>query len=97
MSSDRVLIQPSSAYNPAHERQRNQRIEEVIRNQAVNFSDYMRSLFVPACLVSELPAGTAGVRGFVTDANSTTFAASVAGGGSNGVPVYFDGTAWRIG
>ena len=95
--SDRVLIQPSSSYNPAHERQRNLRIEEVIRRQAVNISDQLRASFIPACLVSELPAATAGVRGFATDATSTTFASAVAGGGSNGVPVYFDGAAWRIG
>lgn len=50
--------------------------------------------------VATLPAaGTAGAgaRSFVTDANATTFAAVVAGGGANGVPVYSDGTNWRIG
>lgn len=96
--TDRSLVQPSPTYDPSHERMRNRRIEEVIRNQGANLSDYLRSLFIPACIVSELPAASAaGVRGFVTDANSTTFASAVAGGGSNGVPVYFDGAAWRIG
>jgi len=33
----------------------------------------------------------------VSDANSTTFNAVVAGGGSNIVPVFSDGTNWRIG
>lgn len=47
--------------------------------------------------VASLPTGAAGDRSFVTDANSTTFASVVAGGGSNGVPVYHDGTNWRIG
>lgn len=50
--------------------------------------------------VASLPAaGTvgAGTRSFVTDANATTFASVVAGGGSNNVPVYSDGTNWRIG
>lgn len=48
--------------------------------------------------VANLPAaGTAGRRAFVTDANATTFASIVAGGGANGVPVYDDGTNWRIG
>lgn len=50
--------------------------------------------------VATLPAaGTAGVgaRAFVTDANATTFASIVAGGGANKVPVYSDGTNWRIG
>lgn len=50
--------------------------------------------------VATLPAaGTArkGYRAFVSDANSTTFASTVAGGGSNNVPVYSDGSAWKIG
>lgn len=42
-------------------------------------------------------AGLAGAKWFVTDANATTFASIVAGGGANGVPVYCDGTNWRIG
>lgn len=54
----------------------------------------------PSVTVATLPAaaaGLAGYRAFVTDANATTFASIVAGGGSNGVPVYCDGTNWRIG
>ena len=50
--------------------------------------------------VSGLPSASsvgAGSRAFVTDANATTFASIVASGGSNGVPVYSDGTNWRIG
>jgi hypothetical protein len=50
--------------------------------------------------VATLPAAAtagAGARAFVTDANATTFASIVAGGGANGVPVYSDGTNWRIG
>lgn len=50
--------------------------------------------------VADLPsAASMGInaRALVTDANSTTFAAIVAGGGANTVPVYSDGTDWRIG
>ena len=50
--------------------------------------------------VATLPAAAtagAGARSFVTDANATTFASIVAAGGANGVPVYSDGTNWRIG
>jgi hypothetical protein len=36
-------------------------------------------------------------RFLVTDANSTTFGSVVASGGANIVPVYSDGTNWRIG
>jgi hypothetical protein len=48
--------------------------------------------FLPA--VATVPVGT---RLTVTDANATTFASTVAGGGSNKVPVYSDGTNWKIG
>lgn len=53
--------------------------------------------------VSALPAaGTigSGARAFVNDSNATAsgnFGAVVAGGGSNNVPVYSDGSNWRIG
>lgn len=48
---------------------------------------------------SLVAAGTAGAgaRSIVTDANATTFASVVAGGGANVVPVYSDGTNWLIG
>ena len=55
-------------------------------------------------LVSALPAAAtvgAGTRGFVSDATTTTFASVVTGSGSASaagtVPVYSDGTDWRIG
>ena len=53
-----------------------------------------------AVLVSALPSAVTeggGTRRFVSDANATTFASIVAGGGANFVPVYSDGTNWRIG
>lgn len=54
----------------------------------------------PVLLRANLPdpaiAG-AGARGCVSDANATVFGAVVAGGGTNFVPVYCDGTNWRIG
>lgn len=51
-------------------------------------------------VVASLPnAATvgAGARAFITDATATTFASIVSGGGANSVPVYSDGTDWRIG
>jgi hypothetical protein len=49
-------------------------------------------------VVASLPtAGVKGRRHFVTDANATTFQSIVAGGGTNNVPVFDDGTNWRIG
>jgi len=50
---------------------------------------------------SNLPAATiAGRKAFVSDSNlvsSGNFGAVISGGGSNTVPVYSDGTNWRIG
>lgn len=49
-------------------------------------------------VVANLPAAPPPyTQAFVTDANATTFASVVAGGGANIVPCYFDGTNWRIG
>lgn len=46
------------------------------------------------------PAGQSGLRGFVNDANlvaAGNFGAQVTNGGSNIVPVWSDGSVWRIG
>lgn len=53
----------------------------------------------PSYTVAGLPSAATynKARAIVTDANATTFAAVVAGGGANVVPVYSDGTNWRIG
>ncbi len=47
--------------------------------------------------VAGLPSGTEGDRAFVTDANSTTFNATAASGGSNNMPVFYNGSVWKIG
>lgn len=54
----------------------------------------------PVYTAAALPSPAASFpyyRAFVSDANATTFASIVAGGGANKVPVYCDGTNWRIG
>ena len=50
--------------------------------------------------VATLPTGvavTAGARSFVTNALSPVFGATVVGGGAVNVPVYHDGTNWKVG
>jgi hypothetical protein len=50
--------------------------------------------------VATLPSAAtygAGSRLFVTDASGPTFGATVAGGGAVSVPVYSDGTDWKVG
>jgi len=57
-------------------------------------------LDLPVYTVATLPAAataTAGAKAFVSDANATTFHSVVVGGGGNFVPVFSDGTNWRIG
>ena len=49
-------------------------------------------------LVSQLPVTqTVGQRAFVVDASATTFLSVVVGGGTNRVPVVWDGSHWVIG
>lgn len=38
-----------------------------------------------------------GARAFVIDSSVSTFGSTVAGGGSTKVPVYSDGTNWKVG
>jgi len=50
--------------------------------------------------VATLPTAStsnAGTRTFVSDSTTTTFGATVTGGGSNTVPVYSNGTSWKVG
>jgi hypothetical protein len=53
-------------------------------------------VYAVANLTAAATAG-AGAQAFVTDATAATFNSIVAGGGSNGVPVFSDGSNWRIG
>lgn len=43
------------------------------------------------------PVGIAGTRAFITDGSTSTFNATVAGGGANAVPVFSNGTNWKVG
>ncbi len=60
-------------------------------------TDYLK---VEAVTVANLPSAAdsgAGARAMVSDATATTFASTVAGGGANIVPVFSNGTDWKIG
>jgi len=54
------------------------------------------TVYTVATLPSAVTSGV-GARAFVSDANATTFASTVASGGANKVPVYSDGANWKIG
>lgn len=63
--------------------------------------DFNRGMSLgPPTVVAALPSPNSvgiGARAFVIDASASTFASTVAGGGANKVPVYSDGTNWKIG
>lgn len=62
------------------------------------YQQFYKPVIMPSYVVGSLPsASTAYQRAFVVDATATTFNSIVAGGGSNKVPVFSDGTNWRIG
>jgi len=54
------------------------------------------SVYAFADLPTAANAGV-GARAFVTDSSVSTFGSNVAGGGSGKVPVYSDGTNWKVG
>lgn len=56
-------------------------------------------IILPVYTVATLPTASTVTYGkcFVSDATATTFGSTVAGGGSNKVPVWSDGTNWIIG
>jgi len=51
----------------------------------------------PPITVAQLPPPQACLRAFISDATTTNFYDVVVGGGANFVPVFSDGTDWRIG
>lgn len=69
--------------------------------ERVNVLGRARNLARHSQTVANLPAQVAfGMRTFVTDANATHAAGVgtvVVGGGANTVPIYYDGSDWRIG
>jgi len=52
--------------------------------------------YTVATLPSAVTSGV-GARSFVTDALAPTFGATVVGAGAVAVPVYSDGTVWKVG
>ena len=68
-----------------------------IGNATTTSTKLMGKLVTSTYTVATLPTGTVGSRSFVTNALSPTFGAAVVGGGAVGVPVYHDGTSWKVG
>lgn len=67
---------------------------------AVGIVETQKPLQMPVYTVATLPSPASAYtycRAFVSDALAATFNGIVAGGGSNRVPVFCDGTNWRVG
>jgi len=69
----------------------NEEVQETVLRGVVK-----STVFVVANLPSAVTAGL-GARAFVSDAETTVFNAALLGGGVGKVPVFSDGTVWRVG
>jgi hypothetical protein len=56
----------------------------------------LSGVYTVATLPSAVDAGV-GAKSFVTDSSVSTFGSTVASGGAIKVPVYSDGTDWKVG
>jgi hypothetical protein len=73
------------------------RLDSILGQLSASTQSFISTtVYTVVTLPSAVTSGV-GARSFVSDANATTFASIVAGGGANKVPVYSDGTNWRIG
>ena len=75
-------------------------ITSLIQYIEANFGEVVcTSVQTSPTTFAQLPnaVGNTGARAFITDCNVATFGTAAAGGGANFVPVYSDGTDWRVG
>ena len=89
-----------------YERRFQDQFSNVLRLYFNQLNGTLNSLVTPVVLsttvytVETLPSAvtaTAGARTFVSDSSVTTFNTTVAGGGANTVPVFSNGTDWKVG
>jgi len=71
--------------------QLNNALNVIINNYTVG-----TTVYTVATLPSAVTSG-AGTRAFVSDSSVTTFNTTVASGGANTVPVFSNGTNWKVG
>jgi len=90
----------------AYDRQYGDKLTDVLRlflNQLNSVLAILTDAYITntsITTVAKLPTASttnAGTRTFVSDSTTTTFGATVTGGGTNTVPVYSNGTSWKVG
>jgi hypothetical protein len=102
MAQIQVFASPSLPLSPIEfDRQYQDQLNNILR---LSFNQLQATLGQLAAttnfLVANLPSAAesgSGARAFVSDATSPTFGATVVGGGAVKVPVYSDGTNWKVG
>ena len=89
-----------------YERQYSDKLTDVLRlffNQLNSVLTILTNSYITNTTiytVATLPTASssnAGTRTFVSDSSVTTFGSTVAGGGTTTVPVYSNGTNWKVG
>ena len=101
----KTIALPKAPLLPAAPVQYDRGYQDTLNNILRQYFATVDNLAAQFCLsgvyeVATLPgAGTlgAGARAFVIDSSVSTFGTTVAGGGTTKVPVYSDGTDWKVG
>jgi hypothetical protein len=101
----KTIALPKTPLLPFAPVQYDRQYQDTLNNILRQYFNTIDNLAAQFCLsgvyeVATLPGASklgVGARAFVTDSSVTTFGSTVAGGGSGKVPVYSDGTNWKVG
>ena len=91
------------AYSPTYQDQYSKVLRLFFNLLQANLAELANTDIIPATTnytVATLPSASAsgsGARAFVSNALAPTVGATVVGGGAVAVPVYSDGTNWKVG
>ena len=105
ITTDNDLNRVTPPNLPSAPKQYDNRFQEQLNNVLRLYFNQLSNILgqfnsnVPLTVATLPGASVAGIgsRAFVTDSSVSTFGSTVAGGGSTKVPVYSDGTNWKVG
>lgn len=97
-----IFASPALPLAPVNfDRQYQDQLNNVLRLYFNQVQAALQQLSVPSVyLVADLPSAVdagAGARAFTSNAAGPVFGSVVVGGGTETVPIYSDGTNWRVG
>ena len=101
----KTIALPKTPLLPFAPVQYDRQYQDTLNNILRQYFGTIDNLAAQFCLsgvytVATLPGAAklgVGARAFVNDSSVSTFGTTVAGGGSTKVPVYSDGTNWKVG